>query len=376
VAAALVSAGGVSGALLVRSPAQQAADMAPPTPSVLTSPVVSQVLTNTVVLRGDFGSGRVLSAIPTSVAATRGAYGRLNHGTTALVVTGVFVRPGDPLPAGQPLASVSGRPVFALPGAVPAYRDLGLGDTGGDVAQLQAALTGLGHPCGGDPAGTFGPGTANAVTALYSAMRYPVPLGDGPMVPASEVLFVPHLPARVSSVPVHVGDPVHGTPVVSVVTGGLDLVGYLDQTNGAQVRQGMPVRITAESLGISATGRVASVGTLVTPGDHDRSGTDPANGGLPYLPLTVTPSAPWDPRLANTNVRITITSAATAAPVLSVPSAAIVSGTDASTSVTVLAGGARRTVHVTTGLQVNGMVQVSPTDGDRLRAGDQVVVGP
>ena len=52
IAAALLAVGGLIGASFVKSPQQLAADTASPTPTVTTAPVVSQVLTSSVQMRG------------------------------------------------------------------------------------------------------------------------------------------------------------------------------------------------------------------------------------------------------------------------------------------------------------------------------------
>jgi len=52
IAAALIAVGGLIGASFVKSPQQLAADTAAPPPTVTTAPVVSQVLTSSVQLRG------------------------------------------------------------------------------------------------------------------------------------------------------------------------------------------------------------------------------------------------------------------------------------------------------------------------------------
>ncbi|MEU7719317.1 peptidoglycan-binding domain-containing protein [Streptomyces tibetensis] len=410
-AAGLLSVGGLAGSGLVRSPSQAAADTRPPPPSVITAPVVRQVLRSTVVLRGTFANGRTVSAQPTSVAGTAAP-----SRPAQLVVTGVFTRAGRRVEAARTLVEYSGRPVFALPGAVPAYRDLVFGEQGGDVGQLQKALTSLGYGTGGDDRGVFGPGTEQAVRALYRHLGRPVPVSrdDGTtgddesggrgdvaaaapddagaataqhrvppaehaMVPASEVVFVPSLPARVVSVPVQVGDPVKG-PVITLARGGPTLTGQLDPAQAGLVTAGMKVSVLAEATGAQARGTVESVGALVTPGDgKDGPEGSPdsggAEGGGAYRPLVVKPDKAWSATFAGQDVRITVTAAATAKEVLAVPEAAITAGADTRTAVTVVTDtGGRRTVRVTTGVSADGLVQITPV-GARLGPGARVVVG-
>ncbi|MER7751540.1 peptidoglycan-binding domain-containing protein [Kitasatospora sp. NPDC097643] len=164
-AAALVAVGGVGAATLVKSPAERAAQAAPPPNSLITAPVVSQVLTKSVAARAVVYPPAQYNVVPAPAAAD----------ITQLFVSKLGVKPGDAVTAGQLLAEVSGQPLFALPGPVPAYRDIKPGGTGPDVAELQDALGGLGLAVGEDDKGVFGPGTAQAVTAFYRRLGYPVP---------------------------------------------------------------------------------------------------------------------------------------------------------------------------------------------------------
>ncbi|MEU7006848.1 peptidoglycan-binding domain-containing protein [Streptomyces sp. NPDC046332] len=174
VGAVLATGGGLGAALLVKSPAQAAAEAAPPAPDVLTAPVEHRVLTSSVVTRGEVVAGQSVDVIP-QVSAGEGA--------ARSVITKIQARPGDAVRAGQVLLEVSGRPVFALEGSLPVYRDLRPGSTGDDVRQLQRALRKLGHGTGSDAEGRFGAGTKAALGALYRSLGYdPVsatPEGDG-----------------------------------------------------------------------------------------------------------------------------------------------------------------------------------------------------
>ena len=68
------------------------------------------------------------------------------------------------------LVEVTGRPVIALAGRLPAYRDLAVGDTGPDVVQLKSALAGLGFDAGDPDDATRS--DAAAVAALYDRLGY------------------------------------------------------------------------------------------------------------------------------------------------------------------------------------------------------------
>ncbi|WP_284577094.1 peptidoglycan-binding domain-containing protein [Streptomyces sp. 2P-4] len=181
--AVLLTGAGVALGASIRSPAQVAADAAPPPPSVLSDRVERRVLTSSVVVRGTVAAEQVVALSPgAGAAAAAGGGGKP-------VVTRVAKQPGAAVQAGEVLVEVSGRPVFALAGALPVYRDLKPGATGKDVGQLQAGLRALGHSTGKDPSGTYGPGTKAAVTALYTALGYtprPADPGDTERIQAAE----------------------------------------------------------------------------------------------------------------------------------------------------------------------------------------------
>jgi hypothetical protein len=61
-----------------------------------------------------------------------------------LVVSAVSGRVGERVLPGEVLVEVSDRPLFVLAGEVPAFRDMVQGDSGQNIAELQAALSGLG----------------------------------------------------------------------------------------------------------------------------------------------------------------------------------------------------------------------------------------
>ncbi|MFE3263018.1 peptidoglycan-binding protein [Streptomyces sp. NPDC059215] len=411
--AAALSAAGMFSAQWVQSPAEAAARTRAPKPSVITAPVMRQVLRNSVVFRGAFSNGRTISATPTSVATTENG-----SQPTALLITGVFARTGQRVKAARPLVEYDERPVFALPGTLPMYRNLTVGEKGKDIAQLQRGLRSLGWPTGSDAPGTFGSGTAAAVRRMYAAMGYAAPLttsanaasstaGAGAaaeqpsgdvekgrssatprateleptvMLPASEAVFVPSLPARVVSVPVQVGDTVKG-PVITLARADMTLTGFLDPSERHLIATGMKAEILAEATGVQATGAVDSVRAVVTPGSgtdkttSDSGAVAPQNGSA-YVPVEIKSTGRWDKKFADQDVRITITAAATSGAVTAVPEAAVSAGADARTTVTVVSvSGAQHSVPVTVGVSADGLVQVTPVRGHTLRVGDRVVVG-
>lgn len=107
---------------------------------------------------------------------------------------------------GDPVYAVAGVPVRVIAGTVPFYRDLALGTTGADVAQLQTALADLGLLDRGRVNSTFGSLTAAAVRAWQKALG----ISQTGTVPLGQVVAVPALPTQIS-----LGDQVMSGAVLS-----------------------------------------------------------------------------------------------------------------------------------------------------------------
>ena len=145
----------------VKSPAQVAADAAPPEQTTLTAPVEKGR-----VQRTESADAQVKPTAPEVVTpAPPGG------GAEKAVVSAVHVSVGGKAEAGTSLVDVAGRPTFVLPGNLAAYRTLGPAMTGPDVTQLQAALRTLGYKIPDDEK-TFGAATKEAVNALYTDRGY------------------------------------------------------------------------------------------------------------------------------------------------------------------------------------------------------------
>src|SRR5215831_8188567 len=277
--AVIASVGGLLLATSIKSPAQQAAETRSPGLTRLTAPVQSTVIRNVVQAYG------VVSR-PAQVSSLSGGGG--GGGTAAgrnvqQVVTKIYRPPGSTVRPGNVIIEVAGRPLFVLPGRVPAYRDLAPGESGSDVAQLQAGLGSLGFGVGGDASGVYGAGTGAAVAAFYRSLGYPVPAvsagpkaGRGPEVPLSEIMFVPRFPARVVKLGGKVGSIADGS-LVTLSMGRPAIRGQLNPAYGLLVRPGMHVTITAQ-------GTAASVGGVVTSVTHRTQTAKSISGGI-YLPM-------------------------------------------------------------------------------------------
>jgi peptidoglycan hydrolase-like protein with peptidoglycan-binding domain len=395
----LCTGAGVGAALVIKSPAQVAADTAPPPPDVLTAPVEHRVISQALITRGK---------VTASQHADVSSGPRAGEDAGRSVVTKVEAAPGHKLAPGQVLLEVSGRPLFVLKGALPAYRDLTAGKRGEDVAQLQAALRDSGHPTGSDPSGVFGPGTELAVTSFYRAIGYEAPATEAPVsppaavrpsaaaspqspqspapsaaapqaappprtvpvLPMSEVVFVKSFPAYVEEVRAKVGDEAGGGSLLSLSSGGLTVEASVTGQEKDMIRAGQTGRIYSDSEGREFTGKVRSVSrerTTAKDGGEE-------SGEQKYT-VEVTPSRPLPTKLNGENVQLTVVAASSRTKVLAVPSSAVSTGADGMTSVTERTGEKERRIPVTVGVSGDGYVEIRPREGARLEAGAQVVVG-
>jgi len=151
----------------IESPAEAAARTAPPTPSPILVPVEERILSSNIVTRGTarFGLPQPVAVAPSVLKAGAG------------LITTLPLR-NKQIDEGEVLLTASGRPVFALQGDIPAYRDLVPGISGNDVMNLESALARLGF----DPGpidGSYDLWTSRAVGQWYESAGW-LPFGPTP----------------------------------------------------------------------------------------------------------------------------------------------------------------------------------------------------
>ena len=181
-------------------------------------------------------------------------------------------------------------------------------------------------------------------------------------MPADEIVFVPSVPVRVSSVAVARGDEAAG-PVMSVTDSVVAIDGSLALSVANLVEAGMPVIIDEPDLGISATGLVTRVA--------EGPGTNGVDGFHIYFEVLVDGSPPG---IVGTSVRLTLPIESTTGSVLVVPISALSLAADGSSRIQRDANGVLEFVTVEPGLSAEGFVEVTPVEGV-LEAGDLVVIG-
>ena len=164
VTAVLSLGAGIGLSRLIVSPAEAAANAAPPPAGPITVPVELRELTNDIVMRGD-----ATYEDPVSIGLETGTIGG------PAVVTGQVPEVGSNIEAGTVILEVAGRPVILLTGELPVYRTLRSGVSGPDVQQLRAALAALGIDAGDPGSNVYDASAAAGVRALYAKVGYPAP---------------------------------------------------------------------------------------------------------------------------------------------------------------------------------------------------------
>jgi hypothetical protein len=314
------------------TPAAQAP--APSTVAVADGPLASTVSLNGVLTYRARRDG----APYTAINQARGVYTQLPG-------------EGDEVGCGDVLYRVDDDPVRLLCGSVPAYRDLGMGDHGKDVRQLNRNLHALGRDV--DPRDdTF---TWRTREALPSGA---LELGDAVVLPRA---------ARIAKVTAQLGGPARpGTPVVQATSGTLEVQVRLEASQQGVVRRGDRARIALPGNRV-VSGRVDRIGTVARTDGKDE---DVGAATIPAYVRLVRPRKAHGLDRAPVRVDVTTRGVARA---LSVPVTALIGRAGGGVAVEVLRDGGRRDlVAVRLGLVDSASGRVQVTGG--LAAGDHVVV--
>lgn len=381
----------------IESPADAALDAQPPASGPITVPVERRVLSADLRIRGTLGA--VDSTEVTLAASSIGP-------ADDVVVSAPAV--GDTVNEGDVILEVGNRPVIALVGDLPMYRDLGPGDLGDDVRLIEEALGRLGYfaKAADD---TWDADTSAALDRLYTDRKF-APIGAPPEVteevgrlnaeaeaaakgdaaalkqaeqaldaatarvgsrlPADEVVLVPRLPARVAKAAVQRGSRIDG----AVMTLGSELPQI--RSSVAEVDRKLVKPKQRASVQLTDSG-----GTFEATVVAVASGAGTGGAGPERYAVTLAPTDP-PANSFGADVTVTLRVRSTDDKVLVVPAAALSLGGDGSTRVEVVEpaskGGDEASstiVEVKPGLTAGGLVEVTPTGKGALEAGDEVVVG-
>lgn len=423
IAAVLMLGVGIAAGFFVRSPEQVAADAAPPAPTELTAPVQFGKVQSTETADAEVRSTGLMTVTPAVPVEAERA-----------IVSAVKVKKGDKVEPGEVLVEVAGRPTFVMQGKVAAYRTLGPGMSGTDVAQLQDGLREAGYQVDSSE-GRFGSSTKAAIEAFYADHGYgAVMVGTQEAEAAEEALT--EADRAVTSAETTLKRAERDYAAETEAATNRDAVDdaqlQLDQARedrakaatardaaasaaGPQVPLGevsflkkLPAQV--DKVGVSAggevgdgvitlaTGELSAVATfsagqaegiakgnpatIITtdgtqiPGSVASHKQLPERDGETLTEVIVKPDEPFDKKLAGAAVRADVATAISEDETLMVPEAAIATAADGTARVRVKElGEDSRDVAVLVGDSGNGLVGVTPLDGAALEEGDNVVVG-
>jgi len=376
----------------VRSPADAAAAHRPPPASLVTVAVEKRTLTSKVNTQGTV-------AYPAPQPVTLNGTVATDDDSAVPLITKAPTA-SHTLHEGDVLLEVSGRPVIVLTGKVPMYRTLTRGSGGDDVQQLRAALRRLVPNVTVARKGDLDGAALGAVEDLYHRRGYEAArptdaqriqlvqleqsaksggqtavdaLNDfrktyGTRIASGEILFLPQLPVRMTTVTVRAGAPASGV-VGTVAAPTLVVNGTVPADDAALLKAGMATELQGPE-GETFPATVGALGSAAGPSATVKAG---ATG----TPIRLLPRQPDKlSKYVGQALKVTVTVGGTGGAVLAVPVAAVFTASDGQARVSVQSEGqAVRDVPVEVGLSAGGFVQVAPLDAPALKAGDRVVVG-
>lgn len=310
------------------------------------------------------------------LAATKTVPGSLAHGTPTPLPGSLrgtvtwLPKSGETIARGETLYKVDNRPVTALYGSTPVYRDLQQGDEGPDVGQLNENLRALGYAA---PTGdTYTTATASAVKAWQKSRGLKVTGA----VEKGLVVFVPAA-VRIGELKAQKGGPAADT-ILTWTDRERSVTAMLPLSDEKLARKGADVDVVLPS-GKSVKGRITGTETVTSDASDGEAGGGGGSGGAPgaggkkktevKVSITIKDQRALGD-LQNATVDVGFTSEVRKG-VLHVPVDALVARTGGGYGLEVVDGGTTRTVPVELGMFTNGRVEVKGAD---LRAGSKVVV--
>ena len=205
----------------------------------------------------------------TESVVTRGVVGYRRLATARARATGIVTRrsvaPDQVVEAGVELFRVDGRPVVAIGGAFPFWRDLTMGvEPGADVQQLETMLAQAGYKTGKVDR-RFTSATHSALQAWQRAHRLPA---DGVLRVGDTI--VARWPARVGRVDIAVGDDITaGQDAFELTTADPIITVPVTPLDRARLETGMVVRV-----GTGAGSRVGRIVAIADLPELDESGAE------------------------------------------------------------------------------------------------------
>lgn len=409
-----------------KSPSEVAASASPPKPSLLTTSVVYGPLDAGILFRADVGDASpVQIGVPDSL------------GNWLPIVTSLNVGPGATVAEGDVVMSIAGRPVIAMLGTIPAYRDMSPGDDGIDIQELQLSLRRLGYSTGADRLGTYGYGTEEAVRRMYHHDGFDVvtspPDADAQLarlagnVDAAQAALTAQQATAASIGASNKDSEAAKSAVASAITTLADAQAALsagEASMGASVPRGeavfvpsLPQKVVSLSVGLGGlapagsqplgdigsgkvvlngavdstdassvrVGQMARVTSDLTGASFDArvvsvskqgsTSSDSGSSSSVAYPVYLEPAGPISSDFLGQNVQVKVETAASQGDTDIVPAAAVTTTANGTSFVTVVGrNGKTQDVRVRPGLTANGKEGVTPIDGVLVK-GQQVVIG-
>ena len=273
---------------------------------------------------------------------------------------------GDKIDCGSALYRVNTKPVLLLCGATPAYRSMVEGDSGPDVAELNANLVQLGYASRAQ----LGPSSRDFTATTASALKkLQAKLGEDQTgtLDLGQAVFLPRS-VRIANVSAELGGQAQpGARVAQATSDTLEVEVNLDPSQQRQVKRGNRAEITLPD-NTTVTGHVERLGRVA----HVANGQDATAGAT--IPAHISLDHPQQAHaLDQAPVQVALTTRGVKN-ALSIPVTAIVGRSGGGLAVEVVrADGRRELVAVKLGLfdTAGGRVQVIQGN---LREGDHVVV--
>jgi hypothetical protein len=319
------------------------------------APAAHRVATSSVTVKQQDLSAQTAVSGTLGFAGSYTVLGQAQGTLTALPVVGQVVSQG------QTLFEVDGEPVVLLYGSRPAYRGIGSGDQGPDVAQLNADLVALGFASSEelDPTSDR---FSSATTAALQKLQGSLGMERTGRLDLGQAVFLPGA-IRVTTVQANVGGAASG-PILTGSSTTRTVTVNLSANQQAQVKVGDDVTITMPDHS-TTPGVVWTIGSVAAAA---------SSGATPTVSVVILPT---DPRatgsLDQAPVQVLIVTA-TAKNAYVVPVDALLALAGGGYAIEVVdAQGHHRLVKVELGLfdDASGLVQIT---GKRVAAGQRVVV--
>lgn len=250
---------------------------------------------------------------------------------------------------GNPLFKVDQRPVVALYGTLPLYRELRTDTEGPDVEQLERNLKALGYT-----GFTVDEEFTSATEGVVEQWQEDLGLDETGSVKPGDAVVVPSA-ARIAEHAAQVGDRAGGQ-ILSYTGTDREVTVDVEVADQRLVKKGAKVSVELPG-GETVGGKVTAIGTVASSASSEAPGDESSGDATLEVTVEIADQAKLGD-LDGGPVDVTFTSG-TRKDVLAVPVAALLALAEGGYGVEVVENGKARIVAVDTGLFADGLVEVS-----------------